>query len=146
MSLKFNPITGEFNQVANITAAENVISSQKLQIEKIASIDIPVGCLIKMDDKDNCSPAGVSNEASASVVGICTDSVLAGELTTILLLGVFEDASLVSIPFGASLFQDNQGNITQNATSIVGEFYTRVGKSFGNGIVLIKPEEPVEVT
>lgn len=144
MSLTYNPITGQFN---NSSSGSTVVESTKrLQVVKTANEDLVIGDSVKMDDANSCSKSGVDTRENASVVGLCVSDALSGEDVTILLLGLIDNPVFLSIPFGVSVFQNNSGGVTINATTIVGEFWTRIGKSYGNGVILVGPEEPVEVT
>lgn len=148
MAWKYNPLTLKLERVTTATvdyANETVGASLKVEIEKIANEDLVIGDPVKMDDDNSCSKPNVNSEANASVVGLCTSTALTGSIVKIQISGVFTNSIYNSLPFNSPVFQTSGGGLGINPTSIVGEFWCRVGKSYGNGSVLIRPEEPVEV-
>jgi hypothetical protein len=145
----FNPFTQTLDRKGSGSTVdfngETVGASKRLEIVKVANEDLLIGDIVKMDNNLSCSKSGVDTRGNASVVGVCVTSANSGSTVTIQIMGIFENSVYASIPYGKAIYQTNDGKLTVNATSIVGEFYTRVGKSYGNGVILIKPEEPVEV-
>ncbi len=140
---RFNPFTQTFDRTEK---TETLESSKKLQIFKIASEDLVVGDVVSMDGNSSCSKCSNTTEENSSVIGICVSNALQGENVEILISGIFEDAKYSSIPFGVSVFQTSNGSLSVDATDILGRFFTRVGKSYGDGLILVRPEEPVEVS
>lgn len=148
MSWKYNPLTLKLERISTAIVnydGETVDASLKVEIEKTANEDLIIGDVVKMDSDTHCSKTNITSNEAASAIGICTSNALTGNIVKIQIAGVFVNSRYSSIPYNSPVFQDALGDLTINATSIIGEFWCRVGKSFGNGAILIRPEEPVEV-
>lgn len=141
--LVFNPTTQRFETKADLAGISDVALS--LEITRVASEDLDIGDTVYAVNSTNVGIGDIDTYEKASVIGIATNTALTGENVTVKLLGVFTDPQYAAIPNGVPVFQDTNGKLTTAATTIVGEFWTRIGDSLGGGSILVKPEEPTEV-
>lgn len=143
MTWKLNPFTGSYQYVETSTTEES-LSANRLEIDKIASGSIGYLQLVTLIDNDTVEVAGVDSRQKATIFGLALNTASDGDLVRILLFGHYEDVSL-NFSLHENLFQDMNGNLTTTASTIVGEYWTRIGRSYGNGAIFISPEPPVEV-
>lgn len=143
MSWKLNPFTGGY-QYSSDESAEESLSANRLEINKIATGPVGYLQLVTLISTTNVSISGVDSRENATVFGLALNSAIDGEVVRILLFGHYDDP-LLTFGLNESLFQDMNGDLTTVATTIVGENWARVGRSYGDGSVFISPESPVEV-
>jgi len=110
---------------------------------RTASEAISKGQLMRIDDTGKWVVGNVDTYENATVVAIATDSASAGEN----LLGIY--IGKVSVPStttdSKALFLSSTGYPIETATTIVGEYVTRIGKGLFQDTVYVQCEEPVEV-
>lgn len=145
MSWRYNPFSGTVDFYPEIDdTPEESLSAKRLEIDKIASGNISTLQLVSLITDDTVTPSGVATRDAATVFGMAITDAGDGELVRILLFGHYTNEN-ISFGLNQSLFQDALGNLTTTATTIVGESWARVGRSYGGGSVFISPEAPVEV-
>lgn len=143
MSWKLNPFTGSY-QYSNDRTSQESLSANRLEIDKIATGAVGYLQLVTLISPTNVSISNVDNRENATVFGMALNDAVDGEVVRILLFGHYDDA-LLAFGLNESLFQDKDGNLTTVATTIVGEHWSRVGRSYGDGSIFISPESPIEV-
>jgi hypothetical protein len=145
MGWKYNPFIGKLvNYEDQDEASEESLSAKRLEIDKVASLPILKHSLVTLTSETHVKTSGVSSLEDSTVFGMALNAANSGEIVRVLLFGHYSDPSLV---FGTneSLFQNASGMLTTTATTIVGEFWARVGRSYGGGSIFISPEPPVGV-
>lgn len=142
MSWKLNPFTGKPQYVE--TSADESLSAKRLEIDKLATGSVAFLDLVTLVSTTHVETSNVDTKQNATVFGLALNAAIDGELVRVLLFGHFEDVSL-TFALNESLFQDASGSLTSIATTIVGEYWSRVGRSYGPGSIFIDPEAPIEV-
>jgi len=142
VSWKLNPFTGKPQYVE--TSADESLSAKRLEIDKIATGSVDFLDLVTLISTTNVKTSSVDTKQNATVFGLALNSAINGAVVRVLLFGHLEDVSL-SFALNESLFQNSLGKLTGTATTIVGEYWSRVGRSYGSGSIFIDPEPPIEV-
>ena len=142
MSFKFNPFTGTFDLVNEEAAGS--LSSERLEVDRVATGAIAIYDPVSLVSSTNVSTSGVSSDSSARVFGIALSAANNGETLTILMFGNIEDPAF-TFALNKSLFQSLAGPISDQSTTIVGEFFCLVGRSNGTGSIFVNPGIPTEV-
>lgn len=130
--------------MAIASQAIQALRAERLEVTRTAVGAIPLYSPVRLVTADTVSVANVDTRINATVYGIAIESKLTGEDVKILLMGNLEDPSFT---FGLNdgLFQSAAGPISDQSTTIVGEFFCRIGKSNGTGSIFVNPELPIEV-
>jgi len=131
--------------MAIISQAIKALKAKRLEITRVAAGAITKFAPVRLDVSNEAWTAGVSSEIEATVIGVALNDAAIGEDVLILLFGNLEDVTFTHA-LSILLFQSSVGPISENATTIVGEWFCIIGKSNGTGAIFINPEAPVEVT
>lgn len=127
-----------------IPKAISALKAERLEVSRIAVGAVLQFSPVRLVTKDSVEVANVDTLAKATVYGVALTTVANGESVSILLMGNLEDPSF-AFGLNVGLFQSALGPISAQSTTIVGEFYCRIGKSNGAGSIFVQPEVPVEV-
>lgn len=143
MAFRFNPTTSQLDWV-NPQAGVSLVAT-KLQIQRIATVNIFAGDALKADSATHVSPA--TNDVTAldaTVIGFAYADTAQGDVVDIVLFGVLSDTSFSVFDVNALLFLDIDGAITDvRPTSNV--FLTEVGSSLGSGDIFITIKKPIHL-
>ena len=119
------------------------LSEANGEVRKAAET-IQKGQLLRIDSNGQWVVGSIDTYENATVVAIATESGSVGADV----LGIY--IGKVSIPSTATdsvaLFLGSDGFSTETATTIVGEYITRIGKGLFQDTIYVQCEEPVEVT
>lgn len=117
----------------------------KLVVDRTAQLVVSEGELVRAIGTSKVQPADANTTASdATVLGLALNDALVGENVSVLVLGIVSDPSYSVFPINSQLFLDLDGAITDDRpTQPSRKFLTEVGKSLGNGEILISIEPPV---
>lgn len=130
--------------IAVKTTSTSSDAATRLQTTRIASEPITELTPVSLSSATEVFTANTSSRDRATVMGVALNSANVGEVVTILIYGYLSDP-LISFPLNVPLFNSSTGAVSQQATTIVGEFFCEVGRSNGNNSVLVDPKLPVEV-
>lgn len=144
--LLLNSIVAQHRYIEPLVFSDVSEISRKIAVEKTAGEALSEGDFVSLSDADTCVKCGVANEQSASVIGVCLSNSAQGQQASIQIAGIYQNDRFLAIPYGETVFQAVNGEISTQRTTIVGEFFCRTGKSYGSGSILIRPEEPIEVS
>ena len=142
MSYVFNPFTGSFESASAGQSSSTV--SERLEVIRTANENILKYQPVSLINSVEVVISDVSSNSLSSVYGIALNDALATNPVTILLFGNLDDP-LFNFPINTLLFQSSAGLITDQSTTIVGEFFCSIGKSGGNGSIFIDIGVPTEV-
>lgn len=143
MSYRLNPFTGKFDYFQDGGTADDANRIEVTRVvngSSIAKYD-PVALVTATD----VTTASVLTKDLATVFGLALHAADPGEDVRILIFGMVSDA-VFTYPLNDVLYNSLAGPISLVATTIVGEFFTPIGKSNGAGSILVDPGKPTEVT
>lgn len=130
------PIPGQTSGTA--TQATN------LKIQKLATTDIVAGRAVKADSDTHVSHATNDGTlAEATVMGVAENSVIAGGVVTVLLLGTLVDASFNTFVVNDLLHLGTDGEII--VTPSGHNYLTPVGTALGTNTILASIGRPIGV-
>ena len=118
--------------------------ANRLVVVRIADGAIALNDPVYLVTNDTVSTAGVSTRQEATVFGIALEAANDGDALRVLIFGNHADPSF-TFTLNAPLFNSALGPISTQSTTIVGEFFCRIGKSNGPGSIFVSPEAPTEV-
>lgn len=131
--------------MAIISQAIRALKAERLERTRVAAGAITKFDPVRLNLSNEVLTASVISEAEATVFGVALNDAALGEDCLVLLFGSLEDVSF-AFDLSVGLFQSALGPISNQSTTIVGEWFCRIGKSNGTGAIFINPEAPVEVT
>ena len=119
------------------------LSEANGEVRKAADT-IQKGQLLRIDNNGQWVVGSVDTYENATVVAMATENGNIGDDV----LGIY--IGKVSVPSTATdsvaLFLGSDGFSTETATTVVGEYITRIGKGLFQDTIYVQCEEPVEVT
>lgn len=117
----------------------------KLVVDRTAKLDIVTGDLVRAIGTSEVQPADANSAvADATVLGIALNDALVGESVEVLVLGIISDAAYSIFAANTQLFLDLDGGITDDRpTQPTRKFLTGIGKSLGNGEIMITVDTPI---
>lgn len=142
MPYKFNPFTSNFDLVQDggtADDADRIEVTRQVNGGSIAKYE-PVALVTA----NEVATADVDTKDHATVFGLALHAANTGEDIRILIFGMISDP-VFTFALNVPLFQSSTGAISATATTVVGEFFCKIGKSNGTGSILVAPQLPTEV-
>jgi hypothetical protein len=119
----------------------------RIVVDRTAQLDVVTGDLVRAIGTAKVQPADADTAvADATVLGLALNDALVGENVEVQVLGIISDAAYNVFLVNTPLFLDLDGGITDDRPEQPGrKFLTNVGKSLGNGEILIQVDIPIEL-
>lgn len=112
---------------------------------RIAAVSIVAGQPLRIDTDGKWTACSVDTYENATAIAIASASGSAGSEVLGIYIGKLE-LSTSTFTSSQPLFLAADGSITDVATTIIGEYITRLGKGLYSGSIYVQCEEPVEVS
>jgi hypothetical protein len=121
-----------------------IVSASSLQLTKIAQMTIVQGDAVRaFSDTHVVQASQDSTLEAASVLGVAMNSAIAGQPVTLLVLGIYTLPLFNIFPVNSPLFLDVNGGLSDDRPTT--GFKTTVGKSLGNGSIMVQIGEPTQL-
>ena len=143
MPYRLNPFTGKFDYFQDGGTADD---ANRIEVTRVVNgLAISKYDPVSLVTATEVVTADVDTKDRATIFGLALHAASPGEDIRILIFGMISDP-VFTYPLNDVLYNSSAGPISLVATTIVGEFFTPIGKSNGAGSILVDPGKPTEVT
>lgn len=130
---------------SSLIPSQAVAEAALLSITKKAQVNIAAGdCVYAVSDTHVGLATFNDSQAKATVFGVASTTVLAGADVKVTVIGIVFNSAFNVFPVNKPLFLDEDGGLSDDRPTE--HYLTAVGKSLGNGYVMIQLSYPTKLT